>query len=142
MAIRMLTAKEIGGRVSEVLKRTGLGSVEMSLAMGKDKQFLSRWTTGRRKRIDRPELISIANFAEGKGDFHSTDARTILAFFDGDFDSWDVALRPNLRLVTGSEADLAPGGRVELPTSRLTVDRSATELPRNDSEAPDPQPSD
>lgn len=104
MALRILTAKEVGARVAEVRRRAGYGSVKLSLAMGKDKQFISRWETGARKRIERSELAEIANFVEGKGDFASTDARTILAFLDGDFDSWEVGLRPNLRLVADDEA--------------------------------------
>lgn len=102
MALRILTAAEVGTKVAEVLRRVGMGSVEMSLAMKRDKQFISRWTTGRRKRLERSELIDIANFAEGKGDFANTEARTILAYLDGDFDDWGVELRPNLRLVRGS----------------------------------------
>lgn len=107
MALRALTPQEIGERVEEVRRRVGLGSVAMSLAMSRDKQFVSRWTTGRRKRIDRDELVSIANFAEGKGDFARVDARTILSYLDGDFDSWEVEIRPNRGLVDAASQPFA-----------------------------------
>lgn len=121
MALRILSPSEVGQRVAEVRRRLGLGSVEMSLAMGRDKQFISRIETGKRKRIERSEHVDIANFAEHKGDFAEIDARTILSYLDGDFDSWDVKLRPNLSLVIGGQ----PGG--------AATDNSLDSAPEDDS---------
>lgn len=106
MAIRMLTPAETGQRVAEVRRRIGIGSVEISLAMGRGRQWWSRIETGRRKtELTRAEKWEIAQFASGKKDFVKTEPEEIFRFLEGDLD-WEVRLRPNhLRPVDGgSEA--------------------------------------
>ena len=121
MALRILTPGEMAPRVAEIRRRLGMGSVEMSLALGQDKQFISRMETGKRKRIERWELGIIAEYAAGKGDFKNIDAHTILHFLEGEFE-WDVRLRPNhLRPVDGGgQAQDTTGGTAGIGYFRQT----------------------
>lgn len=126
-----LEPEEQGRRVAEVRRRLGLGVVEMALAMGRSQAYISRIENGGLKHeLPRSKVWEMAQFAAGRGDFHSTSAEEIFRYLQGDID-WEVTLVPRISPGDGGSSTSEDQGVQHLSvlrpvaTSGLVEDRES-----------------